>query len=58
MVHLLKMVDKQKKPMEKNVPMDNAASLNKVESLVERRKSILQSKAREKVLSASSKLNW
>ncbi|GKV82585.1 hypothetical protein ACR2Q2_18070 [Pectobacterium versatile] len=58
MVHLLKMVDKQKKPMEQNVPMDNAASLNKVESLVERRKSILQSKAREKVLSASSKLNW
>lgn len=58
MIHLLKMADKQKRPTEQSVPMDNTASLNKVESLVDRRKSILQSKAREKVLSASSKLNW
>ena len=52
------MVDNQKKNVGQNSSMDNDASLNKVESLTERRKSILQNKAREKVLLASSKLNW
>ncbi|KEY56481.1 hypothetical protein [Serratia sp. DD3] len=58
MIYLLKMTEQQKKIVDRNESTDNTTSLNNVESLVERRKAISQSKAREKVLLASSKITW
>lgn len=59
MTHLLKMVEQQKKIVGRDESIDNYQSLNnKVENLAERRKAISQTKARQKVLLASSKITW
>ncbi|UAY91973.1 hypothetical protein KSL88_21390 [Pectobacterium polaris] len=59
MVYLLRVAKKEENvesedPTKNSAPFDN----RKVESLVERRKHSQKNKAREKVLMASTKLNW
>lgn len=58
MIYPLKIAEQQHKNAEHSESAENVASLNKVESLVEHRKNISQKKARQKVLLASSKINW
>lgn len=59
MVYLLK-VAKEEKNVESEDSTKNSAPFDnrKVESLVERRNHSQQNKAREKILMASTKLNW
>lgn len=58
MIYLLKTAEKEEKLVERNESTKPSASFNKVESLTDRKKSLEMNKALQKVLSASSKINW
>jgi hypothetical protein len=58
MIYLLKTAEKEEKLVERNESTKSSASFNKVESLTDRKKSLEMDKALQKVLSASSKINW
>ncbi|MGK4331286.1 hypothetical protein [Lonsdalea quercina] len=58
MIYLLQVAEKEKKPSESKDYSGVFATSSNVESLTEKRKEISQAKAREKVLNASTKINW
>ncbi|MCO4165263.1 hypothetical protein ABI309_17830 [Citrobacter youngae] len=59
MIYLLKTAEKEEKKLVDRIESTKpSASFNKVESLVDRKKSLEMNKALKKVLSASSKINW
>lgn len=58
MIYLLKTAEKEKKLVERNESTKTPASFDKVESLVDRKKELEMNKALQKVLSASTKINW
>ncbi|WP_192810493.1 hypothetical protein [Edwardsiella tarda] len=58
MIYLLKTAEKEEKLVEHIESTKPSASFNKVESFLDRKKSLEMNKALKKVLSASSKINW
>lgn len=58
MIYLLKAIDNVKKTVESNSSIEKNVALSKISSLNEKRDSLSQIKAREKVLNASSKIKW